>query len=66
MKVIKKIVELLLVVFVIAQFFGPDKNEGDIASVDIFFKDTNPPKDIKLILKESCFDCHSRYKISLV
>jgi hypothetical protein len=56
---IKKIVVLLLVVLVVAQFFGPDKNEGDIASVEAFFVDTNPPETVKLILKESCFDCHS-------
>lgn len=59
MKIIKKILLLLLVVFVIAQFFGPDKNEGDIASVDAFYTDTNPPEDVKIILKESCLDCHS-------
>lgn len=59
MKVIKKILLLLLVVFVIAQFFGPDKNEGDIASIDAFLTETNPPEDVKLILKETCYDCHS-------
>lgn len=59
MKVIKKILLLLLVVFVIAQFFGPDKNEGDMVSIDAFIAETNPPEDVKLILKETCFDCHS-------
>jgi len=59
MKHIKKILLLLLVLLIIAQFFGPDKNKGDIASVEAFFAETNPPEDVKLILKESCFDCHS-------
>lgn len=59
MKIIKKIVLVLGVVFIIAQFFGPDKNTGDIASVDAFFADTNPPEDVKIIIKESCLDCHS-------
>ena len=59
MKIIKKILLLLLIVFVIAQFFGPDKNKGDLASIDAFLTDTNPPEDVKLILKESCYDCHS-------
>ncbi|MDO5969835.1 heme-binding domain-containing protein [Flavivirga aquimarina] len=59
MKIIKKIFLLLLIVFVVAQFFGPDKNEGDLASIEAFFYETNPPEDIKVILKESCFDCHS-------
>ena len=59
MKIIKKIGLLLLIVFVVAQFFGPDKNEGDMTSVDAFFTDTNPPEDVKIILKNACLDCHS-------
>tara|TARA_R110002073_G_scaffold23229_6_gene79386 strand:+ start:7786 stop:8259 length:474 start_codon:yes stop_codon:yes gene_type:complete len=59
MKIIKKILLLLLAVFVIAQFFGPEKNEGSTTSLESFLTDTNPPEDVKLILKESCFDCHS-------
>lgn len=59
MKVIKKILLALLVVLVIAQFFGPDKNEGEMASIDAFLVETNPPEDVKLILKETCYDCHS-------
>tara|TARA_R110000868_G_scaffold99106_10_gene272935 strand:+ start:31 stop:504 length:474 start_codon:yes stop_codon:yes gene_type:complete len=59
MKIIKKILLFLLVVFLIAQFFGPKKNQGDIASIDPFLTETNPPEDVKLILKETCFDCHS-------
>lgn len=59
MKIIKKILWILLIVFIIAQFFGPEKNEGDIASIDAFLTETNPPNDVKAILKESCFDCHS-------
>lgn len=61
MKILKKVLLILLVLFVIAQFFGPEKNEGDIASVEAFFIETNPPEDIKLILKENCFDCHSSF-----
>ena len=59
MKIVKKILILLLVVFVIAQFFGPDKNEGDITKINTFLAETNPPENVKKILKESCFDCHS-------
>lgn len=61
MKILKKILILFLIAFVIAQFFGPEKNEGDIASIEPFLNETNPPEDVKLILKESCFDCHSDY-----
>ncbi|GGH38994.1 cytochrome C [Mangrovimonas yunxiaonensis] len=59
--ILKKIGLLLLVGFVVAQFFGPEKNEGDLTSVETFFADTNPPEDIKLILNETCFDCHSNH-----
>lgn len=59
MKILKKIGIVLLIVFVIAQFFGPEKNEGDINSVSTFIAETNPPENVLKILKESCFDCHS-------
>lgn len=61
MKIIKKILLLLLVAFVIAQFFQPEKNEGELRSINAFFDDTNPPEDVKAILKESCMDCHSSF-----
>ncbi|WP_298550993.1 heme-binding domain-containing protein [uncultured Algibacter sp.] len=59
MKIIKKLLLLLLIVFVIAQFFRPDKNEGDLTSINAFMDETNPPENVKIILKETCFDCHS-------
>ncbi|SFD26083.1 heme-binding domain-containing protein [Algibacter pectinivorans] len=59
MKITKKILILLLIVFVIAQFFGPEKNQGDLASMDAFMAETNPPEDVKIILKDACIDCHS-------
>lgn len=59
MKIIKKILLVLLVVFLIAQFFGPDKNQGNLVSIDAFLTETNPSEDLKLILKETCYDCHS-------
>lgn len=59
MKTTKKILLGLLIVFIIAQFFGPERNEGDLASLEPFITETNPPENIKAILKESCYDCHS-------
>lgn len=59
MKIIKKILVALLIVFIIMQFFGPDRNEGDITTVDAFIAETNPPSDVHNILKTTCFDCHS-------
>ena len=61
MKILKKIVLLLILVFIIAQFFRPEKNQGDIASLDAFFEETNPPDEVKLVLKQACFDCHSDF-----
>ncbi|TYB77207.1 heme-binding domain-containing protein [Bizionia myxarmorum] len=61
MKILKKIILFLLVVFLIAQFFGPKKNDGTLASVEPFLLSTNPPEAVVAILKESCFDCHSNY-----
>jgi hypothetical protein len=59
MKILKKILLLLLIVFIIAQFFGPEKNDGDVASFEAFLTETKPPNDVKVILKSACFDCHS-------
>ncbi|WP_298903407.1 heme-binding domain-containing protein [uncultured Psychroserpens sp.] len=59
MKIIKKILVVLLIAFIIMQFFGPDKNEGDLTSINAFIADTNPPNDVHEILKNACFDCHS-------
>ena len=47
MKKIKKILLILLVLFIAAQIFGPKRNLGDIASVEPFLKETNPPEDVK-------------------
>ena len=60
-KTIKKLGLLLLMLFIMAQFFGPEKNQGDLTSIEPFFEETNPPEDVKLILKESCCDCHSNF-----
>ncbi|HLV40098.1 heme-binding domain-containing protein [Xanthomarina sp.] len=59
MKTTKKILFVVLILFVVAQFFGPQKNNGDLASVEPFLIETNPPENIKAILKESCYDCHA-------
>ncbi|TMM32378.1 cytochrome C [Polaribacter aestuariivivens] len=59
MKILKKVLLVLLVIFIIAQFFGPEKNDGDLASVSTFLAETNPPEDVKKILETTCFDCHS-------
>lgn len=59
MKILKKLLLLFLIIFIGAQFFGPEKNLGDLSSVEPFLSDTNPSKEVEAILKESCLDCHS-------
>ena len=61
MKLVKKIGWFLLLIFIIAQFFRPEKNIGDTTSINKFIAETNPPKEVHKILKESCFDCHSDF-----
>ncbi|HMC02154.1 MAG TPA: heme-binding domain-containing protein [Flavobacteriaceae bacterium] len=59
MKILKRIGWFLLILLIIAQFFRPEKNQGDIGSVSAFIEETNPPDNVHLVLKETCFDCHS-------
>jgi mono/diheme cytochrome c family protein len=59
MKIVKKILVVLVIVFVIAQFFSPEKNEGDVSELNVFLAETNPPADVKKILETTCYDCHS-------
>ena len=59
MKIVKKSFLILLVVFIVAQFFGPEKNQGSLASIEPFFFFFYPPENVRAILKETCYDCHS-------
>ncbi len=64
MKKITKIVALiLLAVLLIMQFIRPDKNESGYESVVYFEKETQPSDQIKTILKDNCYDCHSNQTI---
>lgn len=63
MKILKKLGIVLLTLLIIAQFFGPEKNQGDLASVNPFIEETNPPVEVQNILKNTCFDCHSNNTI---
>ena len=61
MKYLKKLGLAILIVFVLAQFFGPKLNDGDLTSVEAFIEDTNPSDEVTAIFKSSCFDCHSSH-----
>ncbi|MGV6831537.1 MAG: heme-binding domain-containing protein [bacterium] len=54
-----KIIGYLLLFSVIIGFFGPDKNDGDLASVDFFIEETKPNANVISMLENACYDCHS-------
>jgi len=60
-KILKRVGLLLLVALIIAQFFGPEENNGDLASVTPFLVDTNASEPVKTILETACMDCHSEH-----
>ena len=56
---VKKVLIFLLVVFIIIQFFRPEKNQNDqILASDITHVVT-VPDSVMGILKVACYDCHS-------
>jgi len=59
MKLLKKIGLVLLLVFIVAQFFSPEKNQGNTEDLTAFLNETKPSPEVKTILETTCFDCHS-------
>jgi len=55
----KKIAKLLLLLFIAIQFFRPEKNINQGNHLASFIDETNPPENVKTILTNSCYDCHS-------
>lgn len=49
---------ILVLAFVVLQFFQPEKNKSKITS-DHFFEQEKVPEQIKVMLSEACLDCHS-------
>jgi hypothetical protein len=58
MKIFKKILIGLLIVFVVMQAFRPAKNSSKNTDNDIS-KSYPVPEDVKTILAKACYDCHS-------
>lgn len=61
MKIVKKITLALLVVFVLMQFYRPEKNSAQGNHTANFLVETNPPKNIRTVLQQTCYDCHSNH-----
>lgn len=56
---LKKIGLGLLAVLVIIQFFRIDKENPEVIPRKDFITQTNPPENIKTIIRNACYDCHS-------
>lgn len=58
MKILKTIGTILLVGLIVAQFFQPEKNQGQY-NLQPFFKETQADAKMQTILFNACADCHS-------
>jgi Haem-binding domain len=58
-KFFKRLFLLLLLAFIVIQFFRPAKNIAVSISADDITKKYAVPTDVQAILKTSCYDCHS-------
>jgi hypothetical protein len=55
---VKIIFAIVIIAFVVIQFFQPEKNIGEI-SEDHIFRQEQLPENVQLIIKNACLDCHS-------
>jgi hypothetical protein len=60
MKIFKRILLILLVVFLVLQAFRPAKNTSNDSSKDIS-KSYIVPENVQQILTKACYDCHSNH-----
>jgi hypothetical protein len=58
-KILKRSFQILLLAFIIIQFFRPTKNKAEGISNNDISKTYAVPADVQSILKTSCNDCHS-------
>lgn len=58
-KIFKRTFQILLLAFIVIQFFRPAKNKAEGISNNDISKIYAVPADVQAILKTSCYDCHS-------
>lgn len=58
-RILNTILIILLIAFIIIQFFKPSKNQGEEIAANQITVVQNVPADVQQILKVSCNDCHS-------
>ncbi|MET6990136.1 heme-binding domain-containing protein [Sediminicola arcticus] len=59
MKIFKKTLLVLLLALVLIQFYRPEKNVAEYRDVASFEAETKPSLEIKSILENNCYDCHT-------
>jgi hypothetical protein len=57
----KKALIIIIAIIVIIQFFRIDKTNPPTDIEKDFITITNPPTGMVIMLKESCYDCHSHH-----
>ena len=58
-KIFKRTFQILLLAFIVIQFFRPEKNTAEGISNNDISKIYAVPADVQSILKTSCYNCHS-------
>lgn len=58
-KILKRLFQLLILVFIVIQFFRPAKNKAEGINANDISKIYAIPEEVQSILKTSCYDCHS-------
>ncbi len=58
-KNLKRVLVVLLLVFVVMQFFRIDKSHPKLKKRQDFIVMTKPPADVEKLLRSACYDCHS-------
>jgi len=59
MKILKKILLALLVIFIGLQFYRPAKNDAEYRDITAFENETKPSQEVLVTLQSKCYDCHS-------
>ena len=59
MTITRKILFALLAVFIIIQFFRPEKNESSAQTPNDIFAHYKANENTKQLIRTACYDCHS-------
>ena len=62
-KILKRTFQILLLAFIVIQFFRPAKNKSDGVSKNDISTIYPVPENVQAILKSSCYDCHSNNSV---